>query len=212
MLVAESIKLDVLPPTTCICSFCQMASGGGGAGSSSSGSAAGGFQLKFRNYRPADATLQAAAAEVVKPADAPSIALQKAIAAGGGVLPTPAPAAAGASSAGPAPPEAAAAGAGTGGSSTTGEDSLVIAPRKPNWDLKRDFAGKQAILDRQTDRAIAELVRRKVAEAAAAAKASGAGAAAGAAGGEALTDEAIRAMETVAESAGTWGGAEDIDI
>jgi hypothetical protein len=39
---------------------------------------------------------------------------------------------------------------------------VTIAPRKPNWDLKRDIEGKLAILERQTQRAIAELVRERI--------------------------------------------------
>lgn len=32
-----------------------------------------------------------------------------------------------------------------------------VAPKKPNWDLRREIAGKLAKLERKTQRAIAEL-------------------------------------------------------
>jgi len=35
---------------------------------------------------------------------------------------------------------------------------LSLAPKKPNWDLKRDVAKKLEKLDRRTQRAIAELL------------------------------------------------------
>lgn len=40
---------------------------------------------------------------------------------------------------------------------------LNIAPRKPNWDLKRDVAKKMEKLDRMTQKAIVELLREKIA-------------------------------------------------
>lgn len=36
-----------------------------------------------------------------------------------------------------------------------------IAPKKLNWDLKRDFAAKLEVMDQQTQRAILELIRDK---------------------------------------------------
>jgi coiled-coil domain-containing protein 12 len=43
------------------------------------------------------------------------------------------------------------------------EDSLAnIVPRKINWDLKRDLAPKLSVLEAQTQRAIAEMVREKI--------------------------------------------------
>jgi coiled-coil domain-containing protein 12 len=44
------------------------------------------------------------------------------------------------------------------------EPLLNLAPKKPNWDLKRDIEKDLAKLDRQTERAIVELLRRKIAE------------------------------------------------
>lgn len=37
-------------------------------------------------------------------------------------------------------------------------DVTSLAPRKPDWDLKRDVAPKLAKLERQTQRAIAQLI------------------------------------------------------
>ncbi|CBZ50760.1 conserved hypothetical protein [Neospora caninum Liverpool] len=37
-----------------------------------------------------------------------------------------------------------------------------IAPRRPNWDLKRDVEKKLAVLSRKTDRAIVDLIRVKI--------------------------------------------------
>eukprot|EP00918_Siedleckia_nematoides_P024364 GHVU01052698.1.p1 GENE.GHVU01052698.1~~GHVU01052698.1.p1 ORF type:complete len:129 (+),score=28.01 GHVU01052698.1:37-387(+) len=45
------------------------------------------------------------------------------------------------------------------------EDALTrIAPKKPNWDLKRDVERKLTILSHRTDRAIVQLINRKVQE------------------------------------------------
>ncbi|XP_073823211.1 coiled-coil domain-containing protein 12-like [Musca autumnalis] len=37
-----------------------------------------------------------------------------------------------------------------------------LAPRKPDWDLKRDVAKKLERLDRRTQKAIAELIRERL--------------------------------------------------
>lgn len=39
-----------------------------------------------------------------------------------------------------------------------------LAPRKPDWDLKRDVAKKLEKLERRTQRAIAELIRERLKE------------------------------------------------
>ena len=39
------------------------------------------------------------------------------------------------------------------------QDLTTLAPRKPDWDLKRDVSKKLEKLDRRTQRAIAELIR-----------------------------------------------------
>jgi coiled-coil domain-containing protein 12 len=39
-----------------------------------------------------------------------------------------------------------------------------LAPRKPDWDLKRDVAQKLQRLERRTQRAIAELIRERLHE------------------------------------------------
>ena len=41
---------------------------------------------------------------------------------------------------------------------------MNLAPRKPDWDLKRDIAPKLEKLERRTQRAIAELIRERLAE------------------------------------------------
>ncbi|XP_055305687.1 coiled-coil domain-containing protein 12 [Sitodiplosis mosellana] len=41
-------------------------------------------------------------------------------------------------------------------------DIQNLAPRKPDWDLKRDVAKKLEILDRRTQRAIAEIIRDRL--------------------------------------------------
>jgi len=38
------------------------------------------------------------------------------------------------------------------------QDLVKLAPRKPDWDLKRDIAKKLEKLERRTQRAIAELI------------------------------------------------------
>lgn len=43
-------------------------------------------------------------------------------------------------------------------------DVSSLAPRKPDWDLKRDVAKKLAKLERQTQKAIAELIRERLKE------------------------------------------------
>ena len=43
-------------------------------------------------------------------------------------------------------------------------DLLNLAPRKPDWDLKRDIAGKLEKLQRRTQRAIVDIVRQRLAE------------------------------------------------
>lgn len=41
-------------------------------------------------------------------------------------------------------------------------DIQNLAPRKPDWDLKRDVAKKLEILEKRTQRAIAELIRDRL--------------------------------------------------
>lgn len=41
-------------------------------------------------------------------------------------------------------------------------DITNLAPRKPDWDLKRDVAKKLEILDKRTQRVIAELIRDRL--------------------------------------------------
>ena len=44
------------------------------------------------------------------------------------------------------------------------QDFTNLAPRKPDWDLKRDIAPKLEKLERRTQRAIAELIRQRLQE------------------------------------------------
>ncbi|NXL53059.1 CCD12 protein, partial [Podilymbus podiceps] len=41
-------------------------------------------------------------------------------------------------------------------------DLVNLAPRKPDWDLKRDVAKKLEKLEKRTQRAIAELIRERL--------------------------------------------------
>ncbi|XP_074652683.1 coiled-coil domain-containing protein 12-like [Tubulanus polymorphus] len=41
-------------------------------------------------------------------------------------------------------------------------DLANLAPRKPDWDLKRDIAKKLAKLEKRTQRAIAELIKERM--------------------------------------------------
>lgn len=43
-------------------------------------------------------------------------------------------------------------------------DFTNLAPRKPDWDLKRDIAPKLEKLERRTQKAIAELIRERLKE------------------------------------------------
>lgn len=42
------------------------------------------------------------------------------------------------------------------------QDITNLAPRKPDWDVKRDVAKKLERLDRRTQKAIAELIRERL--------------------------------------------------
>lgn len=42
------------------------------------------------------------------------------------------------------------------------QDLSNLAPRKPDWDLKRDVAKKLERLEKRTQRAIAELIRDRL--------------------------------------------------
>eukprot|EP00937_MAST-01D_sp_MAST-1D-sp2_P001612 g1612.t1 len=44
------------------------------------------------------------------------------------------------------------------------EQQLNIAPKKPDWDLKRDVEKRLAKLKRRTQRAVVELIRKRIAE------------------------------------------------
>lgn len=43
-------------------------------------------------------------------------------------------------------------------------DVTSLAPRKPDWDLKRDISKRMDKLERLTQRAIAELIRERLKE------------------------------------------------
>merc|ERR1712187_944667 len=42
------------------------------------------------------------------------------------------------------------------------EAVLAIAPRKPNWDLKRDVERKMQVLQARTDRSVVQLIRQRI--------------------------------------------------
>lgn len=42
------------------------------------------------------------------------------------------------------------------------QDLFNLAPKKPNWDLKRDVEKKLERLDRRTQRAIYEIIRQRL--------------------------------------------------
>jgi len=42
------------------------------------------------------------------------------------------------------------------------QDITNLAPRKPDWDLKRDVAKKLERLERRTQKSIAELIRERL--------------------------------------------------
>ena len=44
------------------------------------------------------------------------------------------------------------------------QDFTNLAPRKPDWDLKRDITPKLAKLEKRTQKAIAELIRERLKE------------------------------------------------
>ena len=41
-------------------------------------------------------------------------------------------------------------------------DFMNLAPRKPDWDLKRDIAKKLEKLEKRTSRAIGEIIRERL--------------------------------------------------
>ena len=48
-----------------------------------------------------------------------------------------------------------------------GNELLNIAPKKPNWDLKRDITKKMDKLNRRTQVAIVEIIKERIAQQAA---------------------------------------------
>lgn len=161
--------------------------------------------ITFKNYRPAAQTLKAVPdAHIVAPKTAPSLMLEESLRSGAfgleskGAGAAAEPAAAAAAAASSAAPQSAAAAAASAAPDLPG-GSITIAPRKPNWDLKRDAQKKLDILDRATDRAIMEIVRSTVAARQAAASA---GAASGGSGASAA------AASGAGSSAAGGGGAD----
>ncbi|KAJ3046759.1 hypothetical protein HK097_000534 [Rhizophlyctis rosea] len=67
-------------------------------------------------------------------------------------------------------------------------DLVALAPKKPNWDLKRDLEKKMEKLDRKTQSAIADLIRERLQKAGDVSEAAGAADAARAA---ALDEDAM---------------------
>jgi hypothetical protein len=60
---------------------------------------------------------------------------------------------------------------------------VLIVPKKPNWDLKRDLAPKLELLSKLTQRAIGQIVREQAAAAATPAQGGGGGGVGGGGGG-----------------------------
>lgn len=89
-------------------------------------------KLRFRNYTPHDKQLLALKLEPIQPQDLPSV--EKEVKDLGAVKSLEIPEV----------------------------DLLHLAPKKPNWDLKRDVDAKLAKLDRRTKRAIAEIIRDRL--------------------------------------------------
>lgn len=156
--------------------------------------------LRFRNYRPQEATASATAAELVKPSDAPSVQLAKQLASLEGPLAALPSAASGAGATSSGAASAAADATVAEAAAAADPDSITIAPRKPNWDLKRDVAAKLDALNKQTERALAEMVRQKIA-----AGGSAAGSAAVGAGAQGIGSSAAFASGSF--SARTSAGA-----
>ena len=86
---------------------------------------------------------------------------------------------------------------------------LTIVPKRLNWDLKRDLAPKLARLDRDTQRAIAEILRDRVAAASGGAASGGAASGGAASGGAAAGVGAGAAAGAGASSAAGTGAAAD---
>lgn len=191
----------------------------------SSGSTNGQAQpvLRFRNYRPQEETLKAAApsssaaaptsssssSSETKAAAAPAIKFEPLKAAPSAALEAKIKEEEFAKPAVAAPVSATA---------ETDDNAITIAPRKPNWDLKRDLQPKLKALERQTDRAIAELVRRNIAaRQQELQQGGGAGAASSSSSSDGepqLSDAAVAAiLSAEPEKMGaSWGGAEEIDL
>jgi len=172
--------------------------------------------IRFRNYKPAEATVSATgpAKVAVQPiTTAPSVLLAEAEAAERARLVSEHAARVAAGAKATAPTAASAPGG------TADELAVTIAPKKATWDLKRDAEKKLAALERQTARAMAEIV---MAQAKAAAKA-GEGTSGGAGGGGGVDGALLaRAVAAVGEDmdaadsrrrgTGGGGGAEEIDL
>ena len=71
---------------------------------------------------------------------------------------------------------------------------LALAPKNPNWDLKRDLARELELLELRTQQAVIELIRDKLRRSAADATADSAAAGDGHALNEAI-DAQVRAAE-----------------
>lgn len=127
--------------------------------------------LKFRNYRPQDESLRA---HVVERPPPPSVAVTEAVEEEQRSLVAKA---------------------------IDKERPLNLAPKKANWDLKRDVERKLARLERQTQRAIADILRARV-------KRGGGDEGSGSAGGAAGSDASGAAATVSAGSEGASGGAD----
>ena len=150
-------------------STASSSSSSSSAPSSSSGSSSSSTEpvIRFRNYRPSSDALKP---QVVAPVAAPSIALELREREETAQLVAAHHQAARGVAAGPASSATASSRTeASGGDGAGGDDTvLTIAPKKPNWDLKRNIEGRLATLEKQTKRAITEIVRERLSAEAAA--------------------------------------------
>mmetsp|Transcript_49945 Transcript_49945/g.127063 ORF Transcript_49945/g.127063 Transcript_49945/m.127063 type:complete len:178 (-) Transcript_49945:177-710(-) len=86
---------------------------------------------------------------------------------------------------------------------------LAIAPRKPNWDLKRDVERKMQVLQARTDRAVVQLIRQRIKQDKGGGKPDGT--TPDAADEKSRRDEASMALAREVAKAGTRAGADSDD-
>mmetsp|Transcript_9681 Transcript_9681/g.19012 ORF Transcript_9681/g.19012 Transcript_9681/m.19012 type:complete len:153 (+) Transcript_9681:65-523(+) len=126
---------------------------------------AAGGRLKFRNYKPEDAELSSKAVEIALPTPIlDEVAAKTATRAASDDNDGPESKK---SKQDDAPETAIQRELRSHNEENGGTELLNIAPRKPNWDLKRDVAKKMEKLQRRTQLAIVELIKERIAKEAA---------------------------------------------